>query len=142
VCWSTCRTPTTLGPDAIADENGCQEVHGNPKQIDWSNRTIRYVPARAGRAARDEFEDLYAAIWARAQRYETLGHLTVLLDESYGPTEANWSPTYLTTALTQGRKKQPSAHGRDAAAGEGLPGDPRDRRSPLRVPDGLAPRRP
>jgi hypothetical protein len=94
-----------LGPDAINDELGCQEVHGEPREIDWSNRTIRYVPRRAGRAARQEFEDLYAAIWDRAQRFETMGHLTVLLDESYGPTEANWAPTYLTTALTQGRKK-------------------------------------
>lgn len=94
-----------LGPDALADENGCLEVYGDPAAIDWGARTIRYVPARAGRAARQEFEDLYAAIWHRAQAFEDLGHLTVLLDESYGPTEANWAPTYLTTALTQGRKK-------------------------------------
>lgn len=94
-----------LGPDALGDENGCQELHGTPNRIDWTARTIRYVPARAGRAGRDEYEDLYAAIWDRAQRFEELGHLTVLLDESYGPTEANYAPSYLTTALTQGRKK-------------------------------------
>lgn len=95
-----------LGPDALNDELGVQEVLGDPAAIDWGVRTIRYVPRLAGKAARDEFEDLYAAIWARAQRYEQLGQLTVLLDESYGPTEANYAPAYLTTALTQGRKKK------------------------------------
>lgn len=94
-----------LGPAALADEQGVQQLRGNPTRIDWGCRTIRYVPGRTGRAGRDEFEDLYAAIWDRAQRYEQLGHLTVLLDESYGPTEANWSPSYLNLALTQGRKK-------------------------------------
>lgn len=94
-----------LGPAALEDELGVQEVHGHPERLDWNQRTIRYVPAKTGRAGREEMEDLYAAIWARAQHYQELGHLTVLLDECYGPTEANWAPSYLTTALTQGRKK-------------------------------------
>ncbi len=93
-----------LGPDALEDENGCQEVHGKPDSIDWNNRTIRYVPRRAGRAARDEYDDLYAAIWSRAQHHQTMGHLTVLLDESRGPTTESYSPDHLELALAQGRK--------------------------------------
>lgn len=94
-----------LGPAVLEDERGYQEVHGDPRAIDWRVRTIRYVPRRAGAAARQEYDDLYAAIWNRAQHFRTLGHLTVLLDESYGPTTANYAPPHLMLALTQGRKK-------------------------------------
>lgn len=94
-----------LGPATLADEAGYQEVYGDAREIDWSARTIRYVPRRAGRAARAEYDDLYAAVWARGWHFQDLGPLTVLLDESYGPTDANYAPSHLLLVLTQGRKK-------------------------------------
>jgi hypothetical protein len=96
----------TLGPDALADELGCQEVD-DPKRIDWSVRTTRIVPPYVGRneRARQWMDDLYAAIWERAQHHGELGPLDVLLDESVGPTSGNYAPPHLELVITQGRKK-------------------------------------
>lgn len=97
----------SLGPDAINDPLGCIEVE-DARQIDWTVRTIRAVPPHVGRspAAREWMDRLYAAIWARAQAHEAYGPLDVLLDESVGPTSANYAPPHLELVITQGRKKR------------------------------------
>ena len=68
-------------------------------EIDWSVRTIRFVPRSHGEGT---YDDLYAALWQRAA---TTGGLCVWLDEAQGPTSANRAPRWLRTAVTQGRKR-------------------------------------
>lgn len=94
-----------LGPATLEDPYGWQETD-DPREIDWRLRTIRIVPPLAGRAAREWYDDVYAAIWDRSQRHEDLGPLTVLLDESVGPTSASYAPPHLLLAVTQGRKQR------------------------------------
>jgi hypothetical protein len=86
-----------LGPAAL--EEGASDVRGDPDALDWSKRTLRYVP---GRLTFDEYEDLYKVIWDHA----AIGHkLFVWLDECYGPTTESRCPMHLRKAITQGRKK-------------------------------------
>lgn len=87
-----------LGPDVLEDEHGWQEVE-DAREIDWRNRTIRAVPPRFGKASVPWFNDLYAAIWEH-------GDVTVLLDESVGPTSEHYAPEYLLIVATQGRKRR------------------------------------
>ena len=89
-----------LGPAALADEAGGFCEAEQVRRIDWNARTVRFVP---GNQSERLFNDLYAAIWARASE----GHgLCVWLDESYGPTDAHRSPRWLKRVLTQGRKRR------------------------------------
>lgn len=84
-----------LGPDALRDPGGVCYAE-RLRDVDFRARTIHFVPrAQAER----QFDDLYAAIYDR-------GHLTVWLDESYGPTTANRAPRWLRTVITQGRKRK------------------------------------
>ena len=94
-----------MGETALADPGGLQETD-DPAAIDWTARTIRVVPPSAGKAARPWFDDLYAAIWARSEYNEQLGGLLVVLDESVGPTDANYAPPMLELVITQGRKRR------------------------------------
>lgn len=87
-----------LGPAAL--EEGASNVRGDPAALDWSQRTLRYVP---GRLDPLEYEDLYRVVWERACR----GHkLFVWLDECLGPTTESRCPMHLKLAITQGRKKE------------------------------------
>lgn len=97
----------TMGPDALADPLGCQETE-NPAAIDWGVRTIRFVPSAVGSSprARAIMDDLYAAIWARSALWADLGPLDVWLDESVGPTSANYAPPNMELVVTQGRKRK------------------------------------
>lgn len=86
-----------LGPAAIAE--GCSNVRGDPAALDFSQRTLRYVPGRLDQA---EYDELYKVIWGRA----CAGHrLFVWLDECLGPTTESSSPLHVRLVLGQGRKK-------------------------------------
>lgn len=85
-----------LGPAAL-EEGACEAR--DPAAIDWTKRTIRYVPSRLDL---DEYEALYAAVWEKARGGR---RMMVWLDEAEGPTTANQSPLHLRLALGQGRKK-------------------------------------
>jgi hypothetical protein len=80
-----------LGPAAIAE--GVSEA-GSPRQIDWRQRTIRYVPSRD---TQREYNELYSAIFRR-------GNVLVWLDEAEGPTTSHSSPLWLRRTVKQGRK--------------------------------------
>lgn len=80
-----------LGPAAIAE--GALEVE-DVRAIDWRYRTIRYVPRRLDR---HEFDDLYAAIFAR-------GRLFVWLDEAEDAAPVHAPPAWLRKTVKQGRK--------------------------------------
>lgn len=87
-----------LGPASLAEENGGAIHAEKVADIDWRARTVHFVPrAQTERV----YNDLYAALWARAQETRAL---CVWLDESYGPTTASKSPRWLRTSVTQGRK--------------------------------------
>lgn len=87
-----------LGP--TSKEEGASLAR-EPGAIDWTKRTIRYVPSRLDQ---DEYEELYTAIWARV--HDGRHPLLVWLDECEGPTTSNSSPLHLRLALGQGRKKK------------------------------------
>lgn len=88
-----------LGP--AAKEEGAT-VAREPGAIDWSKRSIRYVPSRGDQ---DEFEALYAAIIAHV--WPPNPHpLFVMLDESEGPTTQHKAPPSMNIAIGQGRKKK------------------------------------
>lgn len=87
-----------LGP--AAREEGASDVRGDPGALDFTKRTLRYVPARMDQ---DEYEELYSVIW----RHACAGHeLFVWLDECLGPTTESRSPHHVRLALGQGRKKR------------------------------------
>lgn len=87
-----------LGPAAI-EEGAC--TAREPGKIDWSKRSIRYVPSSGDQ---DEFEALYAAIIAHV--WPPNPHpMFVHLDESEGPTSQHKAPPSMNVAVGQGRKK-------------------------------------
>jgi hypothetical protein len=88
-----------LGPDSEKDG---LVAHG-PGELDWTARTIRYVP-RSG--SMKEWDRFYAAVWHHASNGG--GPLLVWLDETEGPTSASpaANPQMLRKTIGQGRKKR------------------------------------
>jgi hypothetical protein len=84
----------TLGPDAIAE--GALEAT-RPGELDWSHRTIRYVPHRPGDLR--EMEELYHAIYAR-------GGVLVLADEVEDVAPVGRTPAAVRRVVKQGRKRK------------------------------------
>lgn len=80
-----------LGPAAV--DEGASEA-SRPREIDWRQRTIRYVPSRDNAK---EYNELYSAIFRR-------GNVLVWLDEAEGPTSSHSSPLWLRRTVKQGRK--------------------------------------
>lgn len=83
----------------LAHAEGCSNVRGDPAALDWSKRTLRYVP---GRLDQDEYEELYKIVWGQALAG---AKLFVWMDECLGPTTESRSPLHVRLALGQGRKK-------------------------------------
>jgi|SRR5579862_432534 len=85
-----------LGPDALAEEPPPLRVD-DPARIDWSHRTIHYVPKRPG--DRHEMNRLHAAIFRR-------GRIFVACDEAedVAPSMGGGSGMYVRRTLKQGRK--------------------------------------
>ena len=83
----------TLGPAALAE--GASEAD-SPGAIDWSKRTIRYVPRRGDRR---EYDELYAYIWER-------GDLFVWADELEDVAPAHGTPWRVRKVVKQGRKRR------------------------------------
>lgn len=83
-----------FGPEALAEKPPPLTV-SDPRKIDFRHRTIRYVPKSLSRR---EFDDLYAAIWHRA-------NLLVLGDEMEDIGPAGSAPLHVRKVLKQGRKR-------------------------------------
>jgi hypothetical protein len=86
----------SFGPDAIAEDPPPLEVD-DPRAIDWSHRTIRYIVRRPG--DRVEMEALHHAIFRR-------GRIFVACDEAedVAPSQGGGSPPHVRKCLKQGRK--------------------------------------
>lgn len=68
----------------------------DPAQLDLSAPLSHYVPSSL---ERDEYEELFWLLWM------TPGPRLIYLDESAGPTSANWAPRGLILWIQQGRGK-------------------------------------
>lgn len=81
-----------LGPAAL--EEGASEAR-RVSEIDWSKRTIRYVPRTL---APQEFDELYREIYAR-------GEMLVWCDELEDVAPVRRTPTWVRKVIKQGRKR-------------------------------------
>lgn len=68
-----------------------------PHELDLAAPVSHYIPGELEDA---EYEEVFRQIWFAG------GPRVILLDESYGPTRANWAPKFLRFIVQQGREHE------------------------------------
>jgi hypothetical protein len=84
---------TIVDPKGLIDAG--VPVARSPEQLDLSAPVSHYIPSSL---ERDEYEELFWLLWM------TPGPRLLYLDESAGPTTANWAPKGLILWVQQGRQ--------------------------------------